>query len=695
MRYFIGLSCEDYPQYGDICFCHSDLLLLSETLVEYCDYCRDKNEVKMIYLDADESCPQYWYEKLAEVSRIATPEDTILFYFAGHGMVSEEDAFFLLPNTIAGKEQSTGLSLAKINSILKDAKCSTFSIIDACHSGVDARRTFKLGFDIETMDKSWATLAACSKNECSYPDVKREQGIFTYYIAEAIKRWDKEKEITIEGIKIEVARCMEAWCDENGLHQHPTLNGSVVGIQDFAKRNDKILPCEIQVVTDTKEEKVVSEELVIINSQAVPVLWSAANGIMLPKRADVAAILSYNAQLREKEVNGIYRNYMAEDFEVASEVIWERAIRILRQRVLALGLEFVSEMVGLDDLAYVRELPPFEVINLASELGFINNTGKMRLSQANEIVQHYRERDVEEEMPQNESDSVIRACIQYVLGYESADISIEFGDFRNSLKYELFEKQADKMLLLTGSPYFYKRTTVRTLINLIASTEGAEYEIVSSNFATIIEAVWDSLASDDKYFVGTTYSKYVNRGEAKYIYTFKKALEKVHGYDYVPENLRSISFIQAAKNIKKVHYEFNNFYNEPEAVRMLERLGHQIPKPALKESLSACIMVVLGNAYGTSEAALQPTYEILDKLDKDTWKYYITECLPFDDDVLFKIAAGDRRTNKWCELVKRYALDQFVIADKKLQSMMIAAGQEDKNNTKALANSIRNKNMQN
>lgn len=360
------------------------------------------------------------------------------------------------------------------------------------------------------MDKSWATLAACSKNECSYPDKKREQGIFTYYIAEAIKEWEKEKEITIEGIKIEVARRMEEWCNENGLYQHPTLNGSVVGIQNFAKRNNKI-----------------------------------------------------------------------------------------------------------------------------------------------------------------------------------ADISIEFGDFRNSLKCELFEKQTERMLLLTGSPYFYKRTTVRTLINLIASTEGAEYEIVSSNFASIIEVVWDSLASDDKYFVGTTYSKYVNRGEEKYICTFKKALEKVHGYDYVPENLRSISFIQAAKNIKKVHHEYNNFYNEPEAVRMLERLGHQIPKPALKESLSACIMVVLGNAYGTSEAALQPTYEILDKLDKDTWKYYITECLPFDDDVLYKIAAGDRRTSKWCEFVKRYSLDHFVIADKKIQDMMTAAGKEDKITTKVLANSIR------
>lgn len=41
-----------------------------------------------------------------------------------------------------------------------------------------------------------------------------------------------------------------------------------------------------------------------------------------------------------------------------------------------MGVEFVGEMVGLDNEAYVRELPAFEVINLATELGFIDATGK-------------------------------------------------------------------------------------------------------------------------------------------------------------------------------------------------------------------------------------------------------------------------------------------------------------------------------
>ena len=522
------------------------------------------------------------------------------------------------------------------------------------------------------------------EKECSYPDSKKEQGIFTYCISEAIKKWKKESEITIEELKIVVSEMLEKWCEDTGLSQHPTLNGSIVGIQSLAIRNNKTAEYEIVVIDNKGEVAKMNDEIQVVHNE-LPALWTAANGIQLPKKADVSTILRYNVQLREKEIKGIYGLYIGDNFEFASETIWERSIFILRDRVLSLGLEFVGEMVGLDNLDYVKELPAFEVINLAAELGFINKTGKMRLSQANELVQHYKGRDIEEDMPQNESDTVIRACIQYVLGYDSSEITIEYGDFRSSLKYDLFEKNAAKMEMLSNSPYFYKKTTIRTLINLLSSTEGAEYETVSSNFCTIVECVWNSLSSDDRYYIGITYSKYANRGDQTHIITFKRALERVHGFDYVPENLRSLSFIQAAKHVKSVHYAFNNFYNEPEAVNSLERLGNKIPRPAIKECVSACIMVLLGNAYGRSFNAVDPVYQVLNKLDKASWIYYINECLPYDEEVLNKIKEGDERTTHWCELVNEYDLSEMEIKDSKLQEMLNYSKKNDRNNTKAIA----------
>lgn len=684
MRYFVGLSCEEYDNYENINFCHNDLFLLQETLVSFCDYAREDMCCQMVYRDADESDCEYWYNELENLCKKVTMDDTILFYFAGHGTVIEDDAFLLLPNSIPGDENNTALSLSKINAILKEAKSNSFKIIDACHSGIDVRGNRNVGFISKLMDKSWATLASCSEKEYSYPDSKKEQGIFTYCISEAIKIWEKEKEITIEELKVVVAGMLDEWCQNTGLIQHPTLNASIVGIQSLARRNNKVSEYEVVVIEEIEEDDSMKNEIQVVNTE-LPDLWTAANGIQLPKKADITTVLGCNVQLREKEIKGILGLYVGDNFEFASETIWERSIIILRERVLSLGVEFVGEMVGLDNLEYVKELPAFEVINLAAELGFINNTGKMRLSQANELVQHYKGRDVDDDMPQNESDTVIRACIQYILGYDSAEINVEYGDFRNSLKYELFEKNSTKMEMLTNSPYFYKKTTIRTLINLLSSTEGAEFETVSANFSTIVECVWESLSSDDRYFIGITYSKYANQGNKTYILTFKRALERVHGFDYVPENLRSLSFIQAAKHVKNVHYSFNNYYNEPEAVNKLERLGNQIPKPAVKECVGACVMVILGNAYGRSYSAVDSAYEVLDKLDKNAWNYYLNDCLPFDEEVLNKIHQGDIRTTNWFELVSKYDLNAVDIRDRKMKEMLDYSFKEDKNNTKAIA----------
>lgn len=53
----------------------------------------------------------------------------------------------------------------------------------------------------------------------------------------------------------------------------------------------------------------------------------------------------------------------------------------------------------------------------------------------------------------------------------------------------------------------------------------------------------------------------------------------------------------------------NNFYNEPSTIKELNRMETKIPKPAIKK----CISAILGNAYGKSVDAIEPTEDILQK----------------------------------------------------------------------------------
>lgn len=690
-RYAVFISCEEYKEFDDIAFCHSDSVLMENTLVEYCDYDRKDVQLLLIYLNAPEYDVPYLYQIISDIIDRMEKEDTFLFYFAGHGMLHKEDEYLILPNTIQNNIEGTALSLKKLNNILRRAKGHTFRILDACHSGKDVRGVRENTFIREIIKSSWATLASCSENECSYSDDKLEQGIFTYHIAEEIKKWELGKGITFEALKILLCKDLQQWeKDKNNGHiQTPTLNGSIIGNVDFATRNEKEYE---YVIRDRKisigqkgEVLEMNTELSIVNNQSIA-LWEPNAGIVIPKSADVIEILRNNVQLKEMELKGIYNNYQNESYEFAAEPLWNRTISLLRKRVLALGEEFVSEMVGIDKLEYVRKLPDFEVINLAMELGFINSTGKMRLMHAYETITHYFEdREVKDEMTKSEAESIIRACIQYVLGIDESEVVFEYNDFRTSLKLEKLDGNTTKLEMLKNSPYFYKRTTIRTFVNLISTTEGAEFENVISNFDTVLSVVWNELSSDDKYFVGTTYNKYVSKGKKEYIIPIQNALKKVGGFDYVPESLRSLSFVSAAKKVKGVHYEINNFYNEPSAVKELGRMGSKIPRPAIKEVISATFMVLMGNAYGRSFDAVEPAKNILKKLTESDWIYYIEQCLPYDEEVLSKMYAGDARTGYWCEILDEFEIGKYDFSNTKIKEFIKYSVKGDRRNVKAIA----------
>jgi len=690
-RYAVFISCEEYKEFDDIAFCHSDSVLMENTLVEYCDYDRKDVQLLLIYLNAPEYDVPYLYQIISDIIDRMEKEDTFLFYFAGHGMLHKEDEYLILPNTIQNNIEGTALSLKKLNNILRRAKGHTFRILDACHSGKDVRGVRENTFIREIIKSSWATLASCSENECSYSDDKLEQGIFTYHIAEEIKKWELGKGITFEALKILLCKDLQQWeKDKNNGHiQTPTLNGSIIGNVDFATRNEKeyeyVLRDRKISIGQKGEVLEMNTELSIVNNQSIA-LWEPNAGIVIPKSADVIEILRNNVQLKEMELKGIYNNYQNESYEFAAEPLWNRTISLLRKRVLALGEEFVSEMVGIDKLEYVRKLPDFEVINLAMELGFINSTGKMRLMHAYETITHYFEdREVKDEMTKSEAESIIRACIQYVLGIDESEVVFEYNDFRTSLKLEKLDGNTTKLEMLKNSPYFYKRTTIRTFVNLISTTEGAEFENVISNFDTVLSVVWNELSSDDKYFVGTTYNKYVSKGKKEYIIPIQNALKKVGGFDYVPESLRSLSFVSAAKKVKGVHYEINNFYNEPSAVKELGRMGSKIPRPAIKEVISATFMVLMGNAYGRSFDAVEPAKNILKKLTESDWIYYIEQCLPYDEEVLSKMYAGDARTGYWCEILDEFEIGKYDFSNTKIKEFIKYSVKGDRRNVKAIA----------
>ncbi|MGN8945247.1 caspase family protein [Bariatricus sp. HCP28S3_E4] len=237
-RYAILIGCEEYTNFSDICFCHADVELVRSTLIEYCDY-NDKNTETIVQYKGCDETPEVIYEKLEEIIERAEQEDTVLFYFAGHGAKEEDKGYLLLADSSAKDYGMTALNLGTINKILRNPKVNGIIILDACHSGINARNTFTPLVMDKMNDTGCITLASCSENQESNPYPEQGQGVFTYYLCEEIKNTEPGTPIYIEQLKFKVCNSVEKWAEENCKAQTPTLNGQSVGNVSIAIRNKK------------------------------------------------------------------------------------------------------------------------------------------------------------------------------------------------------------------------------------------------------------------------------------------------------------------------------------------------------------------------------------------------------------------------------------------------------------------------
>ena len=400
------------------------------------------------------------------------------------------------------------------------------------------------------------------------------------------------------------------------------------------------------------------------------------SGLKLPIMTDVTQLVEFGIALPPKVQVKVRNYYTNGDFVTAANTVWTRSISLLRKRILSLGEEFVADMVEANDIDYVRNLPAYRLIDLAYELGFIDKAGKLKMQKANEFYNYFNndESDEYEEMPQDEANIVIKTCIGYILYNNDESFGLQFNDFREKLKSgrvtELFED--DKAMFAT-CPYFYLKTSVRSLLNLFKECEGIEYENVVNNMNIMFPAIWERLKIEERRALADVYTDYSNSVDYKRTNDLNKIMLKVHAFDYVMENVRSRTYIQVANKLRDVHFDINNFYNEPGIIQKLEDLGTTIPRLALKESITSVLFVKLGNSYGTSWAAEKIADRILNRLTESEWITYFENYFLEETNLIDAINDCTKMRNQWKNVIKTYGLKDLGISNPQVKRLVSIA----------------------
>lgn len=397
--------------------------------------------------------------------------------------------------------------------------------------------------------------------------------------------------------------------------------------------------------------------------------WRSGSTDVVPASAQTPAeIAAYARQLTPREQRQVVSAFEDGNYELGAGFLWSRGMSALKKRLEALGSDFIGEMLDRPDIgpseSLVRSLTDYDAVRLAEELGMFTPTQSMRLRNAMEVVSHFSEPPTEgdddesREMLAEEALGVFRACVQASLGQEELSSALEFAEFRNRLESEQLQADDSQVEMLAGSSDFFVSTTVRVLMALAKTSEGGRLDHALGNINIILPAVWSRLTDPDRWLVGRTYAELHASGKRTRISALRRALLRVNGFDYVPEDLRSRSFIEAARRVEDVHNAMDNFYNEPAAIRELASLGTVVPIPALPQVMTAVLSVRMGNRYGISWDAQPAADAILSGITKDRWRYYIDECLARDAGILAKFRHSQPRQRWVDEVVERYAVSE-------------------------------------
>ena len=373
-------------------------------------------------------------------------------------------------------------------------------------------------------------------------------------------------------------------------------------------------------------------------------LWKAAQVSIDPQEAEsIQGIICSSdvTNLSENQKNQIIGAFNAKAYDMAAEYVWRKTITKLREAILNLGNDFIKELLQRsdsdDNLQIDSLLTDYNTINLAEQLGMISGEGALDLRQSLETLQFYFSSEASKEgcyLGKLKVLNIVLACVKNILSKPYMQVALEFTQLRDKLLKEDIKEDDIEISQLKLSSLFFLRTVCTVLSSAIKTKQGAVLEHSVNNFKLIIPLIWNKLTDDDKWKIGFLYRDVVSDGNTKAANGVKIALLKNGGFDFVPENLRSQTFIKAAQNLIDKHFEYDNYYKEPRAIKELANLGTVIPEPALMQCMKAYILVYIGNFYGRSISAVDIAEKQLTLISTEQWIQFFDRMLPYDQDLL-------------------------------------------------------------
>lgn len=223
---------ETYEDEADVPFAQNDAKVFSE-------YCKktlgiSENHIRLVtnagYNDLRKAVS--WLRQAMEAY---SGEGRIIFYYAGHGIPSEDaQSAYLLPVDGIGSDLGSAYPLDKLYQTLSEMPSQSVTVfLDACFSGskrdgglMASTRGVAIKAKPQEAKGKMVVFTAAQGDETAYPFSRQQHGLFTYYLLKKLQ--ESKGNVTLGDLAdYLVTEVKRGSFEENRRLQTPTVNASI------------------------------------------------------------------------------------------------------------------------------------------------------------------------------------------------------------------------------------------------------------------------------------------------------------------------------------------------------------------------------------------------------------------------------------------------------------------------------------
>ncbi|KOS05227.1 hypothetical protein AM493_03625 [Flavobacterium akiainvivens] len=299
-------------------------------------------------------------------------------------------------------------------------------------------------------------------------------------------------------------------------------------------------------------------------------------------------------------------------FDGALNFLWDETVKSLRRLAVNFDLQYFlgvaktlntkyKNLVNEDDLSAIGD---HDLLEISRRIGLINDINHKRLEHVNYLRNHASAAHPNENYVSGiEMLSLLEACLKYAIVAKPDHSVIQIQQLFDNLRTKEIPKEDFEIIGddLRKQPQERIDDFVLSLVGIYIDPKTES--LVKKNIDRLAPKIWDILLEDTKLRIGAKFGLYRKNGDVDRKDAIQSFLEKVDGLKYKDEDSLAAELLEKLQNLKTIHFEWNNFYNERAHAKSIKDSipANGIPDAVRKLFVKVITICYVGNGLGYKE----------------------------------------------------------------------------------------------